>query len=37
LARSLARAPKADLRPGSPAFSALAALYGALDAVLSAD
>jgi ParB family chromosome partitioning protein len=35
LARSLARAPRTDLRPGSVAFAALAALYGALDAALS--
>lgn len=34
LARSLARAPRTELRPGSPCFAALAALYGALDAAL---
>jgi ParB family chromosome partitioning protein len=35
LARSLARTPKTELRPGSTTFAALAALYGALDAALS--
>jgi ParB family chromosome partitioning protein len=35
LARSLARTPRTELRPGSGIFSALAALYGALDAALS--
>jgi ParB family chromosome partitioning protein len=34
LARTLARAPAAELRPGTPAHAALAALYGALDAAL---
>jgi ParB family chromosome partitioning protein len=37
LARSLARTPRTELRPGSPTFAALAALYGALDSALSAD
>jgi ParB family chromosome partitioning protein len=35
LARSLARTPRTELRPGSSTFAALAALYGALDAALS--
>ena len=35
LLRSLARTPRTELRPGSPTFAALAALYGALDAALS--
>ena len=35
LARSLARTPRTELRPGTPTFAALAALYGALDAALS--
>ena len=34
LARTLARAPAADLRPGGGAYGPLAALCGALDAVL---
>jgi len=34
LARTLARMPAGELRPGTPAYAALAALYGALDAVL---
>jgi ParB family chromosome partitioning protein len=34
LARTLARAPRTELRPGTRVFSALAALYGALDAAL---
>ncbi len=34
LARTLARAPEADLRPGGVAYGALAALCGALDALL---
>jgi ParB family chromosome partitioning protein len=37
LARSLARTPRTELRPGSAAFAALAALYGALDAALAAN
>ena len=37
LARSLARTPRTELRPGSATFAALAALYGALDAALSTD
>jgi ParB family chromosome partitioning protein len=37
LARSLARTPRTDLRPGSSTFAALAALYGALDAALATD
>jgi ParB family transcriptional regulator, chromosome partitioning protein len=37
LARTLARTPRTDLRPGSTTFAALAALYGALDAALSTD
>lgn len=36
LARTLARAPVGELRPGTPAHAALVALYGALDAALSA-
>jgi ParB family chromosome partitioning protein len=35
LARTLARAPEADLRPGGAAYAPLAALWGALDALLS--
>jgi ParB family chromosome partitioning protein len=35
LARSLARAPAADLRPGTPVHASLLALYGALDAALA--
>lgn len=35
LARSLARTPRTELRPGSATFAALAALYGALDAALA--
>ncbi|MCC6791514.1 MAG: ParB/RepB/Spo0J family partition protein [Thermomicrobiales bacterium] len=35
LARSLARTPRTELRPGASTFAALAALYGALDAALS--
>lgn len=35
LARSLARTPRTELRPGSATFAALAALYGALDTALS--
>jgi hypothetical protein len=35
LAQSLARAPEADLRPDGPAYAHLAALWGALDALLS--
>lgn len=35
LARSLARTPRTDLRPGSSTFAALAALYGALDVALA--
>lgn len=35
LARSLARTPRTELRPGAASFAALAALYGALDAALS--
>lgn len=34
LARTLARAPRTELRPGTVSFAALAALYGALDAAL---
>jgi ParB family chromosome partitioning protein len=34
LARTLARIPPQELRPGTSAYAALAALYGALDAVL---
>ena len=34
LARTLARAPATDLRPGGPAYAPLAALAGALDALL---
>ncbi len=34
LARTLARTPAEELRPGTPAYAALAALYGALDAAL---
>lgn len=37
LARTLARTPRTDLRPGSSTFAALAALYGALDAALGTD
>lgn len=37
LARSLARTPRTELRPGSSTFAALAALYGALDAALATD
>jgi ParB family chromosome partitioning protein len=37
LVRTLARAPLAELRPGSPVFSTLVALYGALDAVLAGE
>lgn len=37
LARTLARTPLAELRPGSPVFSTLVALYGALDAVLAGE
>lgn len=37
LARNLARAPLAELRPGSPVFSSLVALYGALDAMLAGE
>jgi ParB family chromosome partitioning protein len=35
LARTLARAPAADLRPGGGAYAHLTALWGALDALLS--
>jgi ParB family chromosome partitioning protein len=35
LARTLARTPEADLRPGGAAYAPLAALYGTLDALLN--
>jgi ParB family chromosome partitioning protein len=34
LARTLARVPATELRPGTPVYATLAALYGALDAAL---
>ena len=37
LARSLARAPAAALQPGGDAYPLLAALWGALDAILGAE
>ena len=37
LARTLARAPLAEIRPGSQTFATLTALYGALDAVLAGE
>jgi hypothetical protein len=37
LAGSIARAPAAELRPGGSAYGPLAALSGALDAVLNQD
>ena len=37
LARTLARIPTSELRPGSPVFATLVALYGALDAVLAGE